>query len=223
MMKLFSRFFKTPRLKGANHQPKKNGPQVIEKNASAFLPYERKSKNTHQKFIVDRKKLNWFEALYLPAIFSGMFITLKHIKKSLFGKGIITMQYPEEKWDSHLPEWYRGAPTLVKDEHGRERCVSCQLCEFICPPRAIVIKPMEIAEGDPWRKVEKAPRVFDIDMARCIYCGLCEEVCPEQAIYLRKDYSITGLNRTEMIHHKEQLYEMGGVMTGLVFKWNEKK
>ncbi len=133
------------------------------------------------------------------------------------------MQYPEEKWDAHLPAWYRGAPTLVKDEHGRERCVSCQLCEFICPPRAITIEPMEIPEGDPWRKVEKAPQKFDIDMARCIYCGLCEEVCPEQAIYLRKDYSITGLNRTEMIHHKEKLYEMGGVMHGLVFKWNEKK
>ncbi|HLB34386.1 MAG: NADH dehydrogenase [Verrucomicrobia bacterium RIFCSPHIGHO2_12_FULL_41_10] len=173
--------------------------------------------------IVNRKKLTLAEQLYLPAIVAGLAITWKHFKKSLFGKGVITMQYPEEKWDQHLPEWYRGAPTLVKDEHGRERCVACQLCEFICPPRAITIQPMEIPEEDRWRKVEKKPREFDIDMARCIYCGLCEEVCPEQAIFLRKDYSVTGLNRTEMIHNKAKLYEMGGVMTGLVFKWNEKK
>ncbi|MFI0347284.1 MAG: NuoI/complex I 23 kDa subunit family protein [Chthoniobacterales bacterium] len=173
--------------------------------------------------IVNRKKLTLVERLYLPVIVAGLAITWKHFKRSLFGKGIITMQYPEEKWDDQLPEWYRGAPTLVKDEHGRERCVSCQLCEFICPPRAITIVPMEIPEGDRWRKVEKKPRTFDIDMARCIYCGLCEEVCPEQAIFLRKDYSITGLSRAEMVHDKERLYELGGVMTGLVFKWNEKK
>jgi NADH-quinone oxidoreductase subunit I len=71
--------------------------------------------------------------------------------------------------------------------------------------------------------VEKRPEEFDIDMTRCIYCGLCEEVCPEQAIYLRKDYSITGLSRAEMIHDKETLYKLGGVRTGLVFKWNELK
>ena len=74
-----------------------------------------------------------------------------------------------------------------------------------------------------WRKVEKFPQEFEIDMIRCIYCGLCEEVCPEQAIFLRKDYAITGLTRQEMVHNKQKLYELGGVMTGLVDKWNDKK
>ena len=41
---------------------------------------------------------------------------------------------------------YRGVPTLVKDPHGREKCVSCQLCEFVCPPKAIRITPGEIAD-----------------------------------------------------------------------------
>jgi NADH-quinone oxidoreductase subunit I len=35
-----------------------------------------------------------------------------------------------------------------------------------------------IPSDDPWAKVEKRPREFDIDMIRCIYCGMCEEVCP---------------------------------------------
>ena len=72
-------------------------------------------------------------------------------------------------------------------------------------------------------RVEKYPEAFDIDMIRCIYCGLCEEVCPEQAIFLQKQYAITGLNRREMVHDKEKLYEIGGLRTGLVHKWNEKK
>ena len=173
--------------------------------------------------VVNRKKLSFVEKLYLPTIVAGLAITWKHFKKALFGKGTVTMQYPEERWDSQLTDWYRGAPTLVKDEKGREKCVACQLCEFICPPRAITIKPTEITEGEQWRKVEKRPESFDIDMTRCIYCGLCEEVCPEEAIFLRKDYSVTGLNRGEMVHNKEKLYEMGGVMSGRIFKWNEKK
>lgn len=172
---------------------------------------------------VRRPNLTFVEKLYLPAVASGMLITLKHFFKMLLGRTKVTMQYPEERWDSHLPDHYRGAPTLVKDDYGRERCVACQLCEFICPPRAIRIHPGEIPVQDKFAKVEKYPEQFDIDMIRCIYCGLCEEVCPEQAIFLLKDYSITGLTREEMIHDKEKLYELGGLKTGLVNKWNEKK
>mgnify|MGYP003323454828 FL=1 len=101
--------------------------------------------------------------------------------------------------------------------------MACQLCEFICPPRAIAIKPGELPGDSAWAKVEKFPEKFDIDMIRCIYCGLCEEVCPEQAIFLRKDYSITGLSREEMVHDITKLRELGGEMQGLVNKWNEKK
>ena len=174
-------------------------------------------------YSVPRPKLTLSEKVYLPAVVAGLRITIKHFFDILSGKKKVTMQYPEEKWDGDLPPHYRGAPTLVKDEHGRERCVACQLCEFICPPRAITIVPGEIPEESRWRKVEKYPESFEIDMIRCIYCGLCEVVCPEQAIFLRKDYAITGLSRAEMVHDKQKLYELGGVMTGLVYKWNEKK
>ena len=172
---------------------------------------------------VRRPNLSWSEKIYLPAIFSGMAITIRHLKNMLTGKTKVTMQYPEEKWDSHLPEHYRGAPALVKDERDRVRCVACQLCEFICPPRAIKIVPGEIPLGERFAKVEKYPEEFDIDMIRCIYCGMCEEVCPEQAIFLRKDYAITGYTREDMVHDKEKLIEIGGTLHGLILKWNEKK
>lgn len=173
--------------------------------------------------VVQRPKLSRLERMYFPGILKGLYITFKHAIKSLLGKTKVTMQYPEQKWDKELPEYYRGAPALVTDEQGRERCVACQLCEFICPPRAITITPGELPQESKWKKVEKFPQAFDIDMIRCIYCGLCEEVCPEQAIFLRKDYAITGTSREEMVHDKSKLYEIGGVREGLVNKWNELK
>ena len=174
---------------------------------------------------VQRPRLSLAEKLYLPGIFKGLRITIGHAFRRLLGRTKVTMQYPEEKWDKSLPEHYRGAPALVKDELSRERCVSCQLCEFICPPRAITIKPGRASrQTSEWSEGrESGQSEFDIDMIRCIYCGLCEEVCPEQAIFLRKDYAVTGCSREEMVHDKEKLYEIGGVREGLVNKWNELK
>src|SRR5947199_8826272 len=95
--------------------------------------------------IVPRSKLTWSERLYLPTIAAGMAITLRHFKNMLLGRTKVTMQYPEQKRDAQLPEHYRGAPALVKDDAARIRCVACQLCEFTCPPRAIKLAPGEIS------------------------------------------------------------------------------
>lgn len=170
--------------------------------------------------VVKRPQLTLAERLYLPAILAGLVITWKHMARRFTGRSKVTMQYPEQKWP--VPDGYRGAPTLVHDEDGREKCVSCQLCEFICPPRAIEIHPGEIPADASTAHVEKAPKEFKIDMIRCIYCGLCEEVCPEEAIFLRKDYAITGVSREEMVHDKKKLYELGGVMPLPVKKWQNK-
>ena len=84
--------------------------------------------------IIQRRKLNFWERLYLPAVIGGFKVSLRH-----FFKKKVTMQYPEERWV--VPEGYRGAPYLVRDQDGRTKCVSCQLCEFVCPPKAIRIVP----------------------------------------------------------------------------------
>src|SRR5947208_15667167 len=96
---------------------------------------------------VPRPRLNWRERLYLPGIAAGLAITFKHFKNMLLGRTRVTMQYAERKWDSHLPDYYRGAPALVRDADGRVGCGACQLCEFIRPPRAIKIIAREIASS----------------------------------------------------------------------------
>ena len=112
---------------------------------------------------------------------------------------------------------------MVKDPNGREKCVSCQLCEFVCPPKAIRITPGAVPADQPERAhVEKAPQAFDIDMLRCIYCGLCQEVCPEEAIFLQNQFSLSGYSREELVFHKDKLYEIGGALPDQHHKWDKK-
>ena len=165
--------------------------------------------------IVKRDKLTFWERLYLPAIIGGFKVTLRHF----FSKKL-TMQYPEEKWT--VPPGYRGAPYLVKDQDDRIKCVSCQLCEFVCPPKAIHITPPGPSGTPEAGNVEKGPKEFEINMLRCIFCGFCQEVCPEEAIYLMKDYSLTGTSREEMIYNKEKLLALGGTHEDQIRKWKKK-
>ena len=167
-------------------------------------------------YVVERKPLTLLERIYIPQILAGMRVTLRH----LFAKNV-TLEYPEQR--PAIPPGYRGVPTLVMDPNGREKCVSCQLCEFVCPPKAIRITPGAVPEGSGREHVEKAPQAFDIDMLRCIYCGLCQEVCPEEAIFLQNQYSMSGYTREEMVNHKDRLYELGGTLPDQHFNWDKKK
>jgi NADH-quinone oxidoreductase subunit I len=168
---------------------------------------------------VNRKPLTFWERLYMPAIIGGIKVTVKHAIGSLFQGKVVTMQYPEERWT--VPTGYRGAPYLVKDQEGSTKCVSCQLCEFVCPPKAIRITPPGNHGKADRANAEKMPAEFEINMLRCIYCGFCQEVCPEEAIFLQKDYSLVGTNRAEMIYNKEKLLALGGVAPGIQ-KWKHK-
>ena len=95
--------------------------------------------------VLERKPLSLSERTYLPQIVTGLKTTFSNMFKEK-----VTLQYPEQK--PILPQNYRGVPTLVKDPNGREKCVSCQLCEFVCPPKAIRITPGSVPEEDEERE-----------------------------------------------------------------------
>ncbi len=195
--------------------------------------------------LVQRPKLSLLEQLFLPTLWNGFKVTLSHFlswKKSGVYKDKnkdnqfkTTLNYPEELWT--VPPGFRGAPYLVSDQDGATKCVSCQLCEFVCPPKAIrIIPPGVDGESAHRENAEKMPREFEIDMLRCIFCGYCEEVCPEEAIYLakdyyegynkdlmRRDYALTGQSRDEMIFNKEKLLEHGGTHHDDIKKWAKKQ
>ena len=78
---------------------------------------------------IKRPKISLGERFYLQSILGGLWLTIRHLvlallgksrnKKELAGSDIgVTMQYPEARWDKHLPKYYRGAPVLVKGEDG---------------------------------------------------------------------------------------------------------
>jgi NADH-quinone oxidoreductase subunit I len=155
-------------------------------------------------------KLTLLERTYLPQVAMGLAVTGRHILSAAFGKGAITVQYPEEQ--EVLPNQdlrlrtspiYRGVHRLNKDDQGRVKCVACMLCATACPAHCIDI--VGATAPDTWPDREKYCESFVIDELRCIYCGMCEEACPVEAIELTGLYDLTGLSREQMIFDKTKL------------------
>ena len=145
-------------------------------------------------------RLSVLDALYLPAIASGLATAMRH---AVSGKPM-TRQYPEV--EPEIPPNYRGVHRLNRDEDGRVKCVACYMCQTACPANCIEIIAAPAPKDDPhWKDRDKYPATFTIDELRCIYCGMCEEACPVDAIELTSIYDLTGMTREEMIFDKEKL------------------
>jgi NADH-quinone oxidoreductase subunit I len=147
--------------------------------------------------ILEQPRLSFSERLYLPQIFSGLMITLKH----LLGFKAVTVQYPEEI--KELPPRYRGLHILPADDEGEIRCVACKLCEVACPTQAISI----VAEPADDYGIERRPKVYNIDFMRCVFCGFCVEACPCDALRMGMKYELASYNRAGLIHTKEVFFD----------------
>ena len=156
---------------------------------------------TNRAKVVSKKELNWVEKLYLPAIFQGMMITIKHLFKKK-----ATVQYPDQ--ERYRAPVYRGVHVLKRDEEGRENCTACGLCAVACPAEAITMEAAERQKGEEHLyREEKYAAMYEINMLRCIFCGLCEEACPKDAIYLTDRLIPSAYKRNTFIYGKDLLVE----------------
>lgn len=156
---------------------------------------------SNRKKILEQEPMNFWERIYLPAIFKGLAITLRHffMKKH-------TIRYPEETRE--YSKNFRGMHSLKRDELGRERCTACGLCALSCPAEAITMIAAERQKGEEHLyREEKYAAVYEINMLRCIFCGLCEEACPKEAIYLDGPHVPPEYLRKDFIYGKDKLVE----------------
>jgi len=137
------------------------------------------------------------KSFVLYEIVSGMALTLKY-----FFKPKVTLRYPQEK--GPLSPRFRGQHALRRYPNGEERCISCKLCEAICPAQAITIEGAPPEEDGSRRTLR-----YDIDMTKCIYCGLCEEACPVDAIVEGPNFEYSTETREELYYNKEILLDNG--------------
>ena len=165
-----------------------------------------------QTQVVERPELNFWEQLYFPQIFDGVWCTSRHFFRNLllhtlhrFGllrhlRAAVTFQYPEEQ--RPLVPRSRTRHRLTKREDNSPRCVACMMCETVCPARCITI----VAEEHPDPHIEKRPKSFEIDLGKCVYCGFCVEACPEDAIRMDTQIlDIAAYSREGMVLDMEAL------------------
>lgn len=137
------------------------------------------------------------KAFGLLEILSGLALTLKY-----FFKPKVTLNYPHEK--GPLSPRFRAEHALRRYPNGEERCISCKLCEAVCPAQAITIDTAPREEDGSRRTVR-----YDIDMTKCIFCGLCQESCPVDSIVEGPNYEYSTFTREELFYNKEKLLDNG--------------
>lgn len=164
-----------------------------------------------KKIVVPRYGNTLKEKLYVPAIVSGMKVTLKHFVTNLADtSNVKTINYPEEN-PKDITTRYRGLHRLTKREDDSIRCVACFMCATACPAECIYIKASSRDDGVD----EKMPEIFNIDLLECVYCGYCVEACPCDAIRMDTGiFSFIAKTREDFVIDKDELLKREGMSDG---------
>lgn len=140
--------------------------------------------------------VHYIGSLFLFELFKGLSVTQRYFFRRKF-----TVQYPEEK--APVSPRFRGLHALRRYPGGEERCISCKLCEAVCPALAITI------EAEPREDGSRRTTKYEIDLFKCIFCGFCEESCPVDSIVLSRVYEYCMEANNERLIGKGRLLELG--------------
>lgn len=112
-----------------------------------------------------------------------------------------TINFPFEK--GPLSTRFRGEHFLRRYLTGEERCISCKLCEVICPAQAITIM------SEPRFDMSRRTIQYDLDLTKCIFCGFCQEACPVDAIVEGYNFEYACVTHEELLYSKDRLLYNG--------------
>lgn len=134
----------------------------------------------------------------IGAIAKGMMVTFRNILRRP-----VTVQYPEVILPK--PQRFHGRHVLNRYEDGMEKCIGCELCAGVCPPRCIYVRGADNPPEAPVSPGERYGYVYEINFLRCIFCGLCVEACPTEAITMTNLFEFSFTNREDAIFGKDLL------------------
>ncbi len=80
-------------------------------------------------------------------------------------------------------------PELKVSESGELKCVSCRLCEDVCPTQAIKIEESKMFSLPKSPISGEIPNAFHLDLDLCRKCDLCRLVCAVDALEMKGLYS----------------------------------
>jgi len=120
---------------------------------------------------------------YITGILVGIWTLLKGLKVTFveFFTKKTTAEYPENRDTLVMFDRYKGNLTMVYDEMGNNKCITCGLCEMNCPNNTIAIETETITDNETGKK-KKVLVNFRYNLGSCMFCQLCVNACPANAI-----------------------------------------
>lgn len=119
-----------------------------------------------------------------------LFTVLKYVLKKYLTALLGLFKKEESSFHkaNYLAKGIRNYPSLVTDDELNLKCISCGLCEVVCPTQCISVKKDELLNIPSSMTTGPVPLIFDIRLQECTRCSYCIDVCPVDAINLRGVY-----------------------------------
>lgn len=125
----------------------------------------------------EKKHFQLFKQIGFFLIRFYRFAISKHQLKRLYHDSRQLMKYFRHNY-----------PHFRQDAVGNTFCISCHLCQDVCPTKAIEIKKANLVDFPASLKTGEAPLHFYLDVQKCIKCHLCADVCLVDALNLDAKY-----------------------------------